>query len=70
MSLSLSMKYAPPPHSSCIEEEIVIEVFISIKLNRAPGVDGVLTTTLKNVSDKFVTKLTFVSQTWGYSSSS
>ena len=41
----------------CSKEKIM-EIIIIIKLIRAPGVDGVLTTMLKNASDKFISKLT------------
>ena len=41
----------------CSKEKIM-EIIKGIKLNRAPGVDGVLTTMLKNASDKFIIKLT------------
>ena len=40
----------------CSKEKIM-EIIIIIKLIRAPGVDGVLTTMLKNASDKFIIKL-------------
>ena len=41
----------------CSKEKIM-EIIKGFKLNRAPGVDGVLTTMLKNASDKFISKLT------------
>ena len=41
----------------CSKEKI-IAIIKTIKAGRAPGVDGVLTTMLKNASDKYFTKLT------------
>ena len=39
-------------------KERIMEIIKGIKHSRAPGVDGVLTTMLKNASDKFIIKLT------------
>ena len=41
----------------CSKEKI-IAIIKSIKAGRAPGVDGILTTMLKNASDEYFTKLT------------
>jgi len=50
-------KYESEVCAPCSKEKI-IAIIKSIKAGRAPGVDGVLTTMLKNASDKYFTKLT------------